>query len=174
MARPRKYTPREIMEWNKLIRHLTRVHHLKKKQACKMIQGSLGVPARTVANYTSPSRYRFPSQYQRYPSQNRRYPSQYNSPEYDLRYKHLIRHLDTILPTLYNGNPELTLPEISERIETHAGIRMQEGTLEKLLARYEGKPRGPPVLKTESGSYKLNPSYHPSSRNVPAYQGNGV
>ncbi len=86
---------------------------------------------------------------------------------YDLRYHHLIRHLDTLLPQLYNGNTELSLAEMSERIESQVGIKMQVGTLEKRLASYNGD-RAPPVLRTESGTYKLNPSYSPGNLRAPA------
>ena len=92
---------------------------------------------------------------------------------YDLRYHHLIRHLDTVLPALYNGNSDLSLEEMSGRIQSHVGIKMQEGTLEKLLVRYGGEPRGSPVLRTELGTYRLNPSYY-SSRTAPAYQETAV
>jgi hypothetical protein len=91
---------------------------------------------------------------------------------YGREYHRVLRRLDTILPALYNGNSELSLPELSERLQGHAGIRMQEGTLERLLGKHNGE-RAPPLLRTESGSYRLNPSYY-SSQNVPAYQGNGV
>lgn len=94
--------------------------------------------------------------------------------DYDLRYKHLIRHLDTVLPQLYNGNSDLPLSRLTVRIGELTGIQMQEETLEKLLAGYQGKPRGPPLLRTESGSYKLNPSYYASSQNAPVYQESGV
>ena len=81
---------------------------------------------------------------------------------YDLKYKRLIRHIDSVFPQIFNGKPELSLNEISDRIENSAGIYLKEKTLERLLAGYEGKPRGPPILKTESGNYRLNDSYYRS------------
>jgi hypothetical protein len=79
---------------------------------------------------------------------------------YDFKYKRLIRHIDNLLPHLFNGNSELQLKEICNGIENLAGIYIKEGTLEKLLLKYKGKPRGLPVIKTESGSYKLNSSFY--------------
>ena len=82
--------------------------------------------------------------------------------EYNRNYKHIVRNIDTILPTFYNGNPELSLTEITTRIETHKGISMRESTLEKLLGKYEGNA---PLVKTESGNYQLNHDFYPKTTN---------
>ena len=156
-GRPYRYSLKDIREWRVKASNLANNPRLSPGGISRVIAREYGVPVGVVRYYAFATR-QDPKRYHQL---------------YDLRYKHLIRRLDIILPALYNGNPELSLPAMSERIEARAGIKMQEGTLEKLLGKYNGE-RGPPVLKTESGSYKLNPSYYPSSPNAPAYQGNGV
>jgi hypothetical protein len=58
---------------------------------------------------------------------------------------------------LYNGNSELSLAELTSRIESNAGIAMREKTLENLLGKYEGNT---PLVKTESGNYCLSDAYY--------------
>lgn len=79
---------------------------------------------------------------------------------YAKEYKKVIRHIDTYLPQVFNGNPELSLKTISDGIDNLSGISLKERTLEKLIGKYEGLPRGPPIIKTESGNYQLNPSFY--------------
>jgi len=79
---------------------------------------------------------------------------------YDYRYKNIIRHVDNLLPQVFNGNPELSLKAISDGIDNLSGISLKEKTLEKLVGKYEGLPRGPPILKTESGNYRLNDLFY--------------
>ena len=146
-----KATPAMVMKWMNLARKLAPDYPSMNKgyPAARMrvyaaIAERYGVQPRTVARYLSPAT---------------------RTRAYSREYQRLKRHLDTALPQLFNGRPELSLTELSGGIETHAGIKMQAVTLEKLLARYEGKPRGPPAIKTESG-YRLNPAYYSSA----AYQ----
>lgn len=86
---------------------------------------------------------------------DKRYPG-----HYDLKYKRLIRHVDSVLPQVFNGNPELSLNDICIGIDNLKGISLKEGTLEKLIGKYQRMPRGPPIVKTETGNYKLNPSFY--------------
>lgn len=101
--------------------------------------------------------YNLPSEMVRYhvSVKDKRYPG-----HYDLRYKRLIRHIDSILTQIFNGNSELPLNDILIGINNLKGISLKERTLEKLLSKYEGLPRGPPVVKTEAGKYQLNPSFY--------------
>lgn len=80
----------------------------------------------------------------------------------DYRYKRVTRHIDNFFPRVFNSTPELPLKEISVGIENLTGISLKENTLEKLLLNYEGKPRGPPIVKTETGNYRLNDSFYRS------------
>lgn len=79
---------------------------------------------------------------------------------YDYRYKNIIRHVDNLLPQVFNGNPELSLKAISDGIDNLSGISLKERTLEKLVGKYEGLPKGLPILKTETGNYRLNDSFY--------------
>ena len=170
-----KVTAQMLAEWDALAGILPRGHppintgfYRSKARVYRRIAEMYGVDVATV--------YRYMSSRLRRQRTNRAYrltagPRIRN---YDIRYKHLIRHLDTALPQLYNGDSELPLSGLTGRIGELTGIQMQEGTLEILLKGYQGKPRGPPVLRTESGSYRLNSSYYSSSRNAPVYQGSAV
>ena len=80
--------------------------------------------------------------------------------DFDYRYKKLVRHIDSVLPQIFNSKPELPLKEISNGIENLTGISLKERTLEKLLLKYENKPRDPPIIKTESGKYRLNDLFY--------------
>lgn len=141
------------MQWKKTIRHLA-TQHISKKQACEIIEKSSGVPAQIVAVYTAPHNYKPPSHYRKYS-----YPhyGNHNTNEYDLKYKNLIRHIDDVLPQLFNGNSELSLTEMTEGIESNVGISMRESTLEKLIGKYEGNA---PLIKTELGHYQLNQDFY--------------
>ena len=146
-GKPYKYSLKDIREWRVKAAHLGNNPHLSKGTISRKIAREYSVPVFAVLYHVFTSTQDAKKYHKRY----------------DREYKHLIRHLDTILPRLYNGNSDLSLTEMAGRIESNIGIRMQEQTIEKLLVRYEGKPRGPPLLRTETGSYKLNPSYYSSS-----------
>ena len=79
---------------------------------------------------------------------------------YDLKYKRVVRHIDTYFPKIFNSNPDLPLSEISSRIGSLSDIHLKENTLETLLNKYNGNPRGSPLIKTDSGKYQLNPSFY--------------
>lgn len=79
---------------------------------------------------------------------------------YDLKYKNIVRHIDNFFPQIFNSNPELPLKEISSRIDNLTGVHLKESTLETCLNKYETKARDPPLIKTESGQYRLNPSFY--------------
>lgn len=116
------------------------VDHLTKQEAYRMVEKEFGVPSASIQHYTTPSRYKFPSW-----TRNTRY---------------VKRHIDKYLPQVFNGNPELSLRAISDGIDNLSGIALKERTLEKLLLNYEGLPRGPPIIKSESGNYRLNDSFY--------------
>lgn len=132
------------MEWRKIIRHLMVVEHKTKKKACKIVEEKFNVPSSTVAAYTAPSSYRPPSQ----------------NKNYNAGYVKTKRHIDKILPQVFKNNPELPLKQISNGIDKLAGVYIKEKTLEKILTKYEGNPRGLPIVKTETGNYRLNDLFY--------------
>lgn len=79
---------------------------------------------------------------------------------YDLKYKSVVRHIDNLFPQIFNSNPELPLSEISSRLGSLSGVHLKQSTLETLLNKYNGKARDPPLIKTELGNYRLNPSFY--------------
>lgn len=127
-------------------RGLRHDHRLSKRKISRLIAEKYNLPFTTTRYYAFESR---------------RDVKRYDS-KYDLKYKGLIRHIDNLLPQVFNGNPELPLKEISSGIENLTGISLKERTLEKLLLKYENLPRGPPIVKTETGNYKLNSSFYNS------------
>lgn len=118
------------------------VDHLTKQEAYRMVEKEFGVPSASIQHYTTPSRYKFPSW-----TRNTRY---------------VKRHIDKYLPQIFNGDSELQLKEISIGIGNLTGISLKERTLEELLLKYRGLPRGSPVIKIEGGNYQLNPSFYNS------------
>lgn len=82
--------------------------------------------------------------------------------DYNSKYKRLTRHIDVVLPKVFNSNPELSLQEISSRIGSLSGIHLGEVTLENIIKKYESKASDPPLVKTESGNYRLNHSFYAS------------
>lgn len=118
-----------------------------KLRFCEMIAKENNLPLRTVRYYM----------FERKPSPTNI--EEYNK-EYDLKYKKVVRHIDTFLPQVFNGNPELSLRAISDGIDNLSGVSLKERTLEKLLLKYEGTPRGQPIIKTETGNYCLNDSFY--------------
>jgi len=116
-------------------------YRLSERKIAKIIANEYGIPPEIIRYHVS--------------IKDKRYPG-----HYDLKYKRLIRHIDNLFPQIFNGKPELQLKEISSRIENLAGIYLKKRTLEKLLLNYENNVRGPPIIKTETGSYKLNHSFY--------------
>jgi len=153
-----KITPAMVLEWRALANRLAEEYPSQnrgfpkgRRRVYQVIAQMYDVDLRTVYHYMSHT-------------ENRSCKSPvYVKRRYERLYRHLTRHVDSILPQTFNGNDELSLAEISGRIANMIGVSVRERTLEKLLARYEGKPRGPPALKTEKG-YRLNPSYYSDQR----------
>ncbi len=84
-------------------------------------------------------------------------------PNYKKRYNFYIRrNIDNLLMTIFNDKQDLSSNEIYSRIKNLTGISLKERTLEKLLLKYGGLPRGSPVIKIESENYQLNPSFYNS------------
>lgn len=75
---------------------------------------------------------------------------------YDLRYKRLVRHIDRLLPKVFNGELVLSLKEISTGIENLEGIHIKERTLEKLFGKYEESSNSPIIVKTKTYNYRIN------------------
>jgi hypothetical protein len=138
-----KYSTDEVHQWRDKAWRLRLKRRLSINKICHLIGEEFGVPPHSVA-------YRVFGLGR--PNHDRTYGRGYRR-----NYRAFTRRLDSLLPQLYNGNTELSLAEMSERIETHSGIRMQEGTLENLLGKYEGNA---PLVKTESGKYQLNQNFY--------------
>lgn len=147
-----------IKEWRKSLRQLTK-NHIYKIEVCKVIANKFKVNPNTV-------RYCL---FQRRGYLNRKdYEEKYrNKPDiyikrknYDLKYKRVVRHIDSYFPKIFNSNPELPLSEISSRIDNLTGVHLKENTLDNLLNRYGAKAKDPPLIKTELGKYRLNPSFY--------------
>lgn len=144
----RKVTPKIQCKWKELVKKLSkqypsrnRGYSTSHKRVYAVIANMYGVHERTVYQYLSPVRI---------------------TRLYGKEYKKVIRHVDNFLPQVFNSKPELSLRDISARIDNLSGIYLKERTLEKILGKYESKPRGPPVIKTESGNYQLNSSFYNS------------
>jgi len=141
-----KITPKMVLEWRNTIKELKNTIRSKnrgfpdaKRQIFLLIANRYNVDVQTVYRYMTPSLI---------------------SKMHGYEYKRLTGHLDSFLPQVFNGNPELSLRAISTGIDNLSGIFLKERTLEKLLAGYENKPRGIPIIKTESGNYQLNLSFY--------------
>jgi len=79
-----------------------------------------------------------------------------------LRDSHLARE---VIPDAYQkaGKQSLTLSELSDLVESNTSFQFGEDTLHRLLIdRYEGKPRGPPIVESpeEPGHYKLRQEFY--------------
>ncbi|GAG20259.1 unnamed protein product [marine sediment metagenome] len=111
---------------------------------CEMIAKEYNLPIRTLRYYMF----------------ERKTSTAFYDKTYDLKYKRLVRHIDKILPQIFNGEAELSLIEMSSGIDKLTGVYIKERTLEKILNRYEGEPRGEPLVKTESGKYRLNDLFY--------------
>src|SRR3989338_10786914 len=122
-----------IKKWRRKAGGLRHDHRLSERKIAKIIADEYSVPSEIVRYHIS--------------TKDKRYPG-----HYDLRYKKVVRHIDTFLPQVFNGNPELSLKAISDGIDNLSGISLKERTLERLLGRYEGKQGGPPIIKSESGN----------------------
>lgn len=137
------------------IRLRTRVlrhdHGLSKRKISRIIAQEFNLPFNTVRYYA----FIIGKDWRRHTLKGKRYDN-----KYDLKYKRVIRHIDNLLPRVFNGNSELQLKEISNGIENLAGISLKERTLEKLLGKYERLPRGSPIIKAEPGNYRLNTSFY--------------
>lgn len=142
-GKPYKHDAATIRRWRIRATNLSHNPSLSAAEICRIIGREDGTSPHTVRYHTFHARRDFES-YRRWYARN---------------YMRISRHLDSVLPTLYNGNSELSLAELTGRIESNAGIAMRESTLEKLLGKYEGNK---PLVKTESGKYHLNQSYYQS------------
>jgi len=134
-------------------RGLRHDHRLSKRKISRIIADEFGLPFNTVRYYA----FIIGSDWKKENRKNMAYDK-----NYDLKYKKVIRHIDSFLPQVFNGNPELSLRAISDGIDNLSGISLKERTLEKLVGKYEGNPKGPPILKTETGNYQLNLSFYNS------------
>lgn len=155
MVRPRQYDEETIREWRLKARTLRRDRQLSKRKISRMIAENSKVPLDTVYYYVfgNSRKHEGHQKYLRYGSYSPPHP------QYDLKYKHLIRRLDKLLPQFFNGNSDLSLTELTGRIKSNVGIAMRESTLEKLLGKYE---RNAPLIKTESGNYQLSQNFYAS------------
>lgn len=156
MVRPRQYDEETIREWRIKARTLRRDSQLSKRKISRMIAENSKAPLHAVYYYVfgDSRKHEGHQKYLRYGSYST------PQPEYDLKYKHLIRRLDKLIPQFFNENSELSLAELTHRIEANVGIAMRSSTLEKLLGKYEGSEKGSPVVKTESGNYYLSEAYY--------------
>lgn len=143
-----KITPKMVLEWRNTIKELKNTIRSKnrgfpnaKRQIFLLIANRYNVDVQTVYHYMTPSLI---------------------SKMHGYEYKRLAGHIDSFLPQVFNGKPELSLGDISVGIENLVGISLKEGTLEKLLLKYENKPRGPPIIKTETGNYRFNDLHYQS------------
>ena len=131
------------MQWRKKLQDLIVVEHITKKEACKRIGQEFNISPSTIASYTAPSRYKCQSKF------------------YNTRYIRIKREIDKILPQVFNnGYPELPVKEICNRIDNLTGVHLKRSSLENLLNKYVVKARDPPLIKTDSGQYRLNPSFY--------------
>lgn len=147
-----------IKQWRKSLRQLTK-NHMYKIDACKVIADKFKVNPNTV-RYCLFQRKGYLNR-KDYEEKYRNRPNIYiKRKNYDLKYKSVVRHIDNLFPQIFNSNPELPLSEISGRIDNLTGVHLKETTLETLLNKYNGKARDPPLIKTESGNYKLNSSFY--------------
>src|SRR3989338_5525211 len=140
-----------IKEWRKRLRQLTK-NHMYKIQACKVIASEFKVNPNTVRYCLFQRRsYLNAKDYQE--AYRNRPEIKTRRRDFDYRYKRLTRHIDSLLPQIFNSKLELSLGDISVGIRNLSEISLRERTLEKLLLKYENTERGPPILKTESGNY---------------------
>ncbi|MFH1644851.1 MAG: hypothetical protein ABIB11_00360 [Candidatus Omnitrophota bacterium] len=145
-----KVTLEMVLEWRNTVQELKNTIRSKnrgfpnaKRQIYLLIAQKYNVDVQTVYHYMNQK------------VRNRAYDR-----NYDLKYKRVVRHIDSYFPQIFNSNPDLPLSEISSRINSLSDIHLKENTLETLLNKYNGNPRGSPLIKAESGNYQLNPSFY--------------
>ena len=117
-----KYDVEKIHEWRLRAKSLRLGQKLSMNQICRQIANESHVPFGTVRYHVL--------------GYGRKFDDKNYSQEYDSKYQSLIHYLDKLLPQFFNGNSELSLTELTGRIESHVGISMRETTLEKLIGKY--------------------------------------
>jgi hypothetical protein len=151
------------LTWRSIFRKLTLKEGIPRKKAYCMIAEKYNVTPKMVSSYVGLLTQGEEKTHSRiYKQGYRKRIEKGYFRSYDYRYKNIIRHVDNLLPQVFNSIPELSLKAISNGIDNLSGISLKERTLEKLVGKYEGLPRGPPIVKTESGNYRLNGSFYRS------------
>lgn len=136
-----------IKKWRRRAGGLKHDFRLSERRICTIVAKEFNVPLTTIRYYLFDRDKKDPRFYDRL---------------YDLKYKRVIRHMDSVLPQVFNGNPELSLNNICIGINNLKGISLKEKTLERLIGKYEGLLKGPPIVKTETGNYQLNTTFYNS------------
>ena len=80
--------------------------------------------------------------------------------EYARERGRVIGHLEVYLPQLFNGDTELLITDISNKLHENTRIEVSRNVLERILEKYESTPKGSPLVKTESGNYQLNKNFY--------------
>lgn len=82
-------------------------------------------------------------------------------PDYWKRYKLYIRkNFDKVFLDVFRNKQDLPFKDVYAEVKNLTGLPIKARTLEKLLLKYENKPRGMPIIRTETGNYKINTSYY--------------
>lgn len=137
-----KYSRRDVEKWKRMVRYLTQIRCLSKKESCVAIESKYGIPFRTLADYTAPSRYLHQSRH------------------FNTRYVRTKRKLDLLLPKVFNGELRLSLRDVARRVDDRTGVLFQEKSLENILGKYESSRGCAPLIKVETGNYCLNPDFY--------------
>lgn len=154
-----------IKEWRKKLKQLRRMR-TPILESCRVIADEFKINPNTVRyclfQRKDYHKREYRREYNKYynKSYRKRHEIRLKIRDYDYKYKRLVGHLDSILPQVFNLHSELGLGDISNEIKNLAGISLQESTLEKIIAKYEDKPRGSPIIKTKSKNYLLNFSFY--------------
>ena len=135
-----------MQEWYRLIPKLTKQYPSRNrgfdssnKRVFAVIAEMYGIHPRTVYRHLSPK---------------------VSMRTYWRNYSRLRRHLDKVLPKVFNGDSELSLQEVTNRVGDSAGVKVREATLENILGKCESNRGCSPLVKSDSGNYCLNPSFY--------------